>query len=219
MNGGDNVLSITENFVLPVLVSYGTDKTASLVWSEQSDPDNNVALSGSGNRNVTVIRSSTDKTVTLRAAITAEGVTATKDIDFTILAATTGIISGSATWDYVNTSDNTQYLEGVVVTAADNISMAPLAGTDTTNHSGVFSFDVEPGNYYVSFNFAGVVFPDLYNSFPVYRAHINADTVADGAAVVEESKVDGNENHLRSLTTYSVSTGVTTTVNFTVEGY
>ena len=217
---GDSASSITGNFTLPLLVSYGTDKTASIVWSEQSDPENNVALSDIGNRKVSVHRPiSSDKTVTLRAAISAEGVTASKDIDFTILAATTGIISGSMTWNSL-TPGEVQYLAGAVVTAADTTAMAPAAGTDSTDVSGAYSIDAEPGNYYVSINLSGVSFPP--SGDPDYRVHIGGVLVSEGGIYTragEDCRVDGDNNHLRSLITYSVTTGVTTTVNFAIEGY
>lgn len=80
--GSDTAAAVTQNFTLPL-----TDRNGiSITWTEKTDTGNNINISGNRAVITRPVYGQGDKTVTLTASITINGVTETKDIEVVVKA-------------------------------------------------------------------------------------------------------------------------------------
>jgi hypothetical protein len=202
-SAGDSASSITDDFDLPAATKGGYTAT----WTETTDAYNNVAVSGTA---VSVLQSTSDRTVVLTAGVTVGGKSGTKDFSFTIKLTDKGYIQGLAR-SYDENASSFSPLVGTTVKAATDTGMSPVAATTATDSSGDYRLKLSPASYYVSYTLPELPFRDVL-LYKTTQETTDNYTVGDTAIALPE-------HEYRSSAAYPVDAGAVTTVNFTIIGY
>jgi hypothetical protein len=198
---GDSASSITDDFGLPAKTKGGY----TVAWTETTDDSNNVAVSGTA---VSVLQSTSDRTVVLTAAVTVGGKSGTKDFDFTIKLTDKGYIQGLARSYHDSVPVAIAPLVGATVKAATQADMGSPAATAATDNDGEYVMKLAADDYYVSFAPA-----EATTLIAPWYAISESLSYSSGNTTL----VSGLER--RSDSTFAVSAGAVTTVNFTIFGY
>ena len=218
---GDNSGAITQNFTLPLTVSANGSSYA-VTWAEKSDGGNNVYLGNSGL--VTVTRSLSKVTVILQASVTADGKSAAKDFSFVILAAATGILSGKATYNDIDTTPATGNVSGaaLALSSSTDTNLTTILYSASTDSAGAYSFAVPGASYnlYYRTDYSTKMLPNPPADW-FFGVNVTANNgggtnipLTSGSAVAW-----GGTTNYRTTDAITVTNGTTTTINFVVEGY
>ena len=137
--GSDTASAVTQDFTLPASGSNGT----SISWTEKTDTGNNINLSGNSAIITRPAYGEGDKTVTLTASITKNGVTETKDIEVNIKVYAPSNVSSRSSDDdaSINISNTQTGTVNVVVNGKEEKAGIETRATEDGKSTVTFEVD------------------------------------------------------------------------------